>query len=429
MSLQAGIGRSLITPRVGVNLIGYFNRAPSTGVHDDLHTRALVLDDGQTALALCSVELLWLRDEEIAQIRQAVSSRCGLLAENIFIFTTHTHSGPAPFDPDGWERPLTDLIADAVVSAYETRQPARLGVGFGQLIGYSINRRWLDRPVDPAVGVIRVDHADGRPLALLGNFACHAVVMGYDNLLISGDWPGYASRQLEAELGVLAPFGQGGAGDVNPLTETVRQRLAAGHPVGTIGKLTTYYGQHGEDPPNLWNIEDRGGGTFIEAETIARAYSAEVTRVWRGIQTEAHLPLWVERVTVDGRVEPDEPRPEGLSTAHRGLLPITNLERMEIMLVGVGRAVLASQPGETFGETAVEFRKTCQQMGYTYPLMISYANGSYAYLPPANAFLEGGYEVGWALKLGLSRHLQERITAAMLPILERRVPARSRSNV
>jgi neutral ceramidase len=419
VGLLAGIGRSIITPRVGVKLIGYFNRpGPSNGVHDDLHARALVLDDGQTALALCSVEILWLRTQEIEQIRQAVSARCGLQPGNIFIFCTHTHSGPAPFDPDGWERPVADFIADAIVEAYESRQPARLGTGFGHLFGYSINRRWLDRPIDPAVGVIRVDLADGSPLAVLGNYACHAVVMGYDNLLISGDWPGYASRQLESELGALALFGQGGAGDVNPLTETVRQRLAAGHPVSGIGALTTYYGPHGVKSPDWWNIEDRGGGMFIEAETIARAYCAEVMRVWRGIQTEADVPLWVERITVDGRVGADEPPAEGLSPEHRGLLPVDTLDRMEVMLVGIGGAVLASQPGETFGETAVEFRKTCQQMGYAYPMMISYANGTYAYLPPANAFLEGGYEVSWPLKLGVSRHLQERITAAMYPILE-----------
>ncbi len=405
----------MITPRVGVNLIGYFNRPPSTGVHDDLHARALVLEDGQTALALCSVELLWLPDIEIATIRQAVAARCTLPPKNIFIFCTHTHSGPAPHEADGWERPLADLIADAIVEAYESRQPARMGTGFGLLVGYSINRRWLERPVDPAVGVIRVDRADGSPLAVLGNYACHAVVMGYDNLLISGDWPGYASRWLEAELGALALFGQGGAGDVNPLTETVRQRLTAGHPVESIGELATYYGVK---TPDWWNIGDRGGGTFIEAETIARSYCAEVVRVWRGIQTEADAPLWVERVLVDGRVGPDEPPAEGLSPSHQALLPASNLDQMEIMLAGMGRAVLASQPGETFSETAVEFRKTCQQMGYAYPMMISYANGSYAYLPPANAFLEGGYEISWPLKLGISRHLQARIAAAMLPILK-----------
>jgi hypothetical protein len=172
-SLKAGIGRSNITPHDGVEMVGYFNRpGVSKGVHDDLHTRAIVLDSGAEQVALCSVELLWLRKREVDQIRQAVAARCGLKDAQIFIFTTHTHGGPAVHQPENWDYPLHNRIADAIVEAYETRRPARLGCGFGQLVGYNINRRWLNRPADPSVGVMRVDDAAGKPLAVLGNYAC-----------------------------------------------------------------------------------------------------------------------------------------------------------------------------------------------------------------------------------------------------------------
>lgn len=429
--LKAGIGRSIVTPRVGAKLIGYFNRPEgSKGVHDDLLARALVLDTGDTVLALCSVEILWLWSSIIMQIRQAVAARCPLQPENIFIFCTHTHAAAGPHVTDDWDTPLVDRIADAIVTAYEARQSAQLGFGFGQLIGYNINRRWLNRPADPSVGVMRVDTADGKPLALLGNYACHAVVMGYDNYWISGDWPGYACRQLEADMKArghetfVALFSQGGAGDVNPLTETVRQRLAAAHPVGTIGDLTSFYGRFDIGLPDSWNIEDRGGGTFLECETLARAYSSEVLRVYRKIEFGAEIPVWVERVVVNGAVGTDEPPAEGLPEAYYTLLPEISVGNipLEIMVVGIGSAVLVSQPGEVFSETAVELRKRGQQMGYAFPWLVSYANGAYAYLPPANAFDEGGYEVSWALRYGLSRHLQDRITEAILPILKKHMP-------
>jgi neutral ceramidase len=417
-ALKAGVGRSKITPKVGAELIGYFNRpGPSTGIHDDLHARAVVLDDGQTALALVSVELLWLQDSQIADIREAVSESCDLKPEHIFIWTTHTHSGPAPHNAKDWSTPLHELIADAVVEAYEARQPAKLGIGFGQLYGYSINRRWLNRPIDPSVAVIRVDAADGKPLAIVSNFACHAVVMGYDSVLISGDWPGYSSRQLEAYLGngAVALFGQGGAGDINPLTETLRQQLNAGHPVEAIGELSQYYGQ--KNSPDAYNVGDRGGGKFLECESLALAYNAEVMRVWRGIQLRVDVSLWTKQIHVDGSVGPDEPRPTGMSDQHRSLLPINKADKMEIMFVGIGDALLCSQPGEVFSESSVEFRKVCQRMGVNYPILVSYANGSYAYLPPANAFLEGGYEVSWALRLGVSRHLQDRIMSEVRSVV------------
>src|SRR5438874_1451073 len=103
--LKVGVGRAIITPHVGVRLVGYFNRKePSQGVHDDLHARALVINDGATTVALCGVELLWLISPTIAEIRQAVAARCKLRPENIFIFTTHTHSGPRSLDKAAWER-------------------------------------------------------------------------------------------------------------------------------------------------------------------------------------------------------------------------------------------------------------------------------------------------------------------------------------
>jgi len=216
------------------------------------------------------------------------------------------------------------------------------------------------------------------------------------------------------------------AADANPLTETVRQRLAAAHPVGTIGDLTSYYGDYSREDPATWNIEDRGGGTFIEAETLARAFNAEALRVWRSIKTTSTVPMWIERVVVNGAAGPDEPPAEGIPPEFLPYVPEVTEGSipMEIMVVGIGPAVLVSEPGEVFSETAVELRKTCQQMGYGFPWLVSYANGSYAYLPPANAFDEGGYEVSWARHVGLSRYLHQRIGEAILPILRRHVPAR-----
>lgn len=429
MTLRAGIGKRIITPHVGVPLVGYGNRASvSQGVHDDLLARAVVIDDGAMQVALCSIDMLWLRKEEVAAIRAAVCARCDLPDANIFLFCTHTHSGPAGHLPGQWDFSLVDRIAEAIVEAYNTRVPARIGFGFGQLIGYNINRRWLNRPADPSVGVMRIDRADGTPLALLSNYACHAVVLGYDNYLISGDWPGYSSRLLEAELGALALFSQGGAGDINPLTETVRQRLAAGHPVAAIGDVSFYYGYQ-PDQPDAWNIGDRGGGTFIECETLARAYNAEVMRIWRRIETSSALGLWTERAEVEAAVGPDEPPPQGVPLGLSSILAeeIGASIPLDIRLIGIGPAVLLGQPGEVFSQTAIDFRVHAQRMGYSYPLLISYANGSYAYLPPEDAFPEGGYEVSWPLGLGISRYTQNRIAEAIEPLLQSHAGGGARS--
>jgi neutral ceramidase len=422
MTLLAGVGRAIITPRIGAVLVDYME--VSTSVHDDLVARALVIDDGRTALALCSVELLWLRLPDIARIQAAVAARCPLRPEQLLIFCTHTHSGPSTRMLDSWDFSLHDRIADAIVQAYAARQPARLGAGFGQLFGYNINRRWLDRPADPAVGVLRVERADGTPLAALTHYACHAVVMGGGNQAVSGDFPGYASRQLEEALGVTALYAQGGAGDVNPLTETVRQRLNAGHPVGTIGHLTSYYGADDPTLPDYWNIEDRFDGSFFEAETIARALNDEVLRVWRRIEPADEARVFSQQVIVDGAPADDEPSAEPPLPHYAAILPeiAEGVRSIHITVAGVGPVVFQGQPGEAFSETAVAFRAAAQRLGYPCPMLISYANGTYGYLPPAGAFDEGGYEVSWPRQYGISRHLQDRIWRATAPVLEQHRP-------
>lgn len=425
--MQAGVAKHKLSPKIGSELMGYGNRpSGSTGVHDDLYVRALVLDDGKKKLAFCSVEICYLRAPQIREIRDYVTRQTNFLAEHIFITTTHTHSAPAAHDVGAWDMPFEESVGSTILQADKAMQAAQIGVGAGLLMGHSINRRWLDRPADPAVGVIRVETMAGNPMAVIGNFACHAVVMGYDNFLISGDWPGYASRNLEETFGedFVAIFMQGGAGDVNPLTETVQKRLTAGDPVMTIGELTTYYGDKDMAISDGWNIEDRAGGTFTECETLARAYVAEVQRIWQRVKTAADMQIWSEHVMIDAALSEDEPKPQTMPDFYRQLIPGITDEplSLEITLIGIGDTVIIGQPGESFSETSVNFRKQCQQLGYTYAMFVTYANGSYGYLPPENAFYEGGYEVSWPLALGISRYTQARIQTAMMPILKKHIP-------
>ena len=127
-----------------------------------------------------------------------------------------------------------DKIGRAIEEAADGLQPARIGVGTGAVyIGHNRLRvnpdgtvSWFERnptriptaPVDPTVTVLRIDRADGTPLAVLTNYACHPVVFGADNLRYSADFPGVMNRVVEQELGGHAQsfFLQGAPGDINP---------------------------------------------------------------------------------------------------------------------------------------------------------------------------------------------------------------------
>jgi len=92
---------------------------------------------------------------------------------------------------------------------------------------------------------------------------------------------------------------------------------------------------------------------------------------------------------------------------------------MEFMVLAAEEPglLIVSQPGEVFAETAMEFRRRLQTMGVVQPWTVGYANGWQLYLPPETAFPEGGYEVDWAVHLGISPRLQNRLWDSLLPIL------------
>ena len=124
---------------------------------------------------------------------------------------------------------LKHLLTGCAVAADRQLRPARIGTGNGSShIG--INRRELDEsgkiflgenpdgPIDPTVGVIRIDEPSGKPMAVLFNYGCHTVTMGPKFLGLSPDFPGPARELIESATGAMPIFLQGAGGDINPIT-------------------------------------------------------------------------------------------------------------------------------------------------------------------------------------------------------------------
>jgi hypothetical protein len=111
MTLRAGAAEVVITPPVGTLLDGYSGREDgAVGVHDDLHARALVVDDGTTSAAIVSCDLIGIDRRLVATIRERASAATGIPAANIMVAATHTHAGPAGLRRD-LDEPLTEVMA------------------------------------------------------------------------------------------------------------------------------------------------------------------------------------------------------------------------------------------------------------------------------------------------------------------------------
>ncbi|GAB2801828.1 hypothetical protein GCM10027275_55010 [Rhabdobacter roseus] len=73
-------------------LAGFESRRAANGVHDDLWVRALVIDDGQTRLAIASLDLLGLLHSNILSIRLQIPESAGIT--HSILCSTHNHQAP-----------------------------------------------------------------------------------------------------------------------------------------------------------------------------------------------------------------------------------------------------------------------------------------------------------------------------------------------
>ena len=241
MSVLGGAARREITPPTGVELMGYGARVgTATRVHDPLYARGLYLGarDGGGVL-LVSADLCLITPDQAQGVREKLARATGLPRAAVLISCTHTHSGPdTGLGPRMTGRPVPDWVGDlfggmeaAGLEAFQSQQPARFGWTTAEArIGR--NRRIDDGPVDPEILILEVRTADGHPLAVLFNYACHGTVLGHDNLEISADWAGVATAHIEAETGASAQFVLGAHADIDPRTRGLMDLGIEGQSVG-----------------------------------------------------------------------------------------------------------------------------------------------------------------------------------------------------
>ena len=137
MPLLAGTAEVVITPPVGTFLEGYGARSSgSVGVHDDLHARAVVVDDGTTQAAIVSCDLIGIDRHTTGAVRALVAEATDIPAEHVMVAATHTHAGPSACTGRTTARcaDVTNrLIAGAVEQAWRAKRPAVLKAGRGSV--------------------------------------------------------------------------------------------------------------------------------------------------------------------------------------------------------------------------------------------------------------------------------------------------------
>jgi hypothetical protein len=220
--------------------------------------------------------------------------------------------------------------------------------------------------VDGTVSVLRVDAANGEPIAILVNYACHAVVFGSDNLQYSADFPAVLSQSVQGAFASkpICFFLQGAAGDINP-----------------------YYA-----------VTALAAGAVQARHWTGQALGREVTRVAKGIHTSPddnpQLQFSEDRLRVRMRWDPAKWKqamtavfgPEAAQT-----FPAKVPEEVELPVTTVlidRTLAMLFLPGEPFVEYQISWRQRCPVHN---AFLVGYANGYNGYFPTIRSATLGGY--------------------------------------
>lgn len=435
MSVFANVAEAVVTPPIGVEMIEP-RGVPTTGVHDDLYVRTLVLHDGRTTVCIVTMDLLGLDADLLERVQKAVQDQAVLASEQLMLAPSHNHSAPLtmPYDANvqsnrdrQWEEKLVDVIADTVVQAQSGMIPVSLSVGRAE-VQIGLNRRLSTLsgttmspnptgPVAPWVDVLRLDRTQEEPFALLFSHAAHPVTVHNTATEFTADYPGVAARTIRNHLGndVLALFAQGCAADIN--VNPLRGGFAAAERVGrvlgeaAIGATTQSHRLRSD------TIQVAAKQIFLDFELmeadvceniIQRFQEAYTTMEEQGadVQTLNNQTLcliWAEKMLELARSKESSP---GLSFP------------MQAFAFGKELAIIGL-PHELFVEYQLFLQK---KSPFPHTFVFGYTNCCESYVPTADAYYLQGYESYGAQRLfGLPRLLpgcEKRIKEASLGILE-----------
>lgn len=381
-----------ITPdlsRYEVTLHGYGARGSkhAEGVHDPIYARILIMDRGDTRVAIISMDILQID----ATLRHDVVTRAaiaGLSHANLVMTASHSHSAPAALEPrmqalpgrfnwfveEYYETCVSNIVAG--LQQVDSRlAPARYAssrmhtgsVRNRRVAAYSYDTRAFtaavaaDEVVDDELTVIHFVADDDSVIATFVNLAGHGTILGSDNLLISGDWPGALQRGVEQQLGGVCLYANGAEGNVAP---------------------------------------DCGAGVlgFKDVDEFGLRIASQVTALVQDMTPATPRLLATDAAMVElppFKLHDESPYVRRLSQADAlGLISKRYPNQIQMTSVRLDDVGMVTIPGEMLTELSLDFKRRANAKGIKLPLILGLANDSIAYIPSPQEYAKGGYEAG-----------------------------------
>lgn len=425
--LRAGAATSVITPELGLPIVGGFTPFPAEHIHDELHARCLVLDDGKSKVALVVCDLLGIHRSVILEAKRLIEAELSIPPDHVMVSATHTHSATTALGPvnprvyssdvdlSDYERFVARRIADGVRRSVNLLRPAEIAFGTLDVPDHVFNRRWFLKegtmpvnpfgssaekvkmnpgagadnlvepagPIDPTVSFIALREPGGAMISLLSAYSLH-YVGGVGQAHVSADYYGYYSRGVERRLGeesqdppMVAMMANGTSGDINninfkkprgPKKPYEQMRYVA----EDLAEKVTAALATAE-----WSTTAALDARYRELDVKWRAIDENLLKWAR--ETEASAPKIGDKAVL----------PLAYAGRLQRLAKASPETKFPVQILRIGDVCIGTSPCETFAETGMEFRN---RSPFKKSFMIELANGYYGYMPTPRHFELGGYE-------------------------------------
>ncbi len=237
--IRAGAAKVDITPPVDaagvpthldgtpVYMAGFDLNRPASAVHDPLYARALVLETGETRLAIVALDLVGFEYNDVLDARYLLPSE--LQIDHLIVSSTHNHNAPDPIGIWGYMNlkfpffhlgtnslyleELKVAIIQAVREAVTDLQPVKLRTAVQPTADLDLIHD--SRPpviIDDWITALQGLDAEGMAVFTLVNWANHPESLGSENTALTADFPKWVCDEIEEWAGGTAVYTSGALG-------------------------------------------------------------------------------------------------------------------------------------------------------------------------------------------------------------------------
>ncbi len=446
LPLKAGAAAVDVTPKeFPMNMPGGFSAKAASKAHDPLYSRAIVLDDGTTTLAIVVLDNLGAGPDVLNEAKQIASAQTGIPAERMLVCSTHTHTGPSASSKStvpsvmAYHSVLVDGLAQSIIRAKAATKPATIGFATIPIPDEVFNRRWylkpgkmppnpfgkedavktnpgtsadiIERPAgptDPTFSVFSIQDVKRKHIAVFANYALHYVGGSPDGEM-SADYFGEFARlmpsRLRADHDFVAMLSNGASGDINnipfginrPPREPFEQiRIVAQKAADAAWKAIQSIPKN--QPEIRLGMRERDITLQYRKPSAEMLEDARKVAAVRDKETIEKLPRLAKNYA--GNV---------IAASERAENSIT----VKLQAIRVGDVGICGIPFETFVEIGLELKK---RSPLPQTVVVGLANGRHGYLPTPDHHALGGYET-WLGTNVVQEDASVIITDALLEML------------